>query len=187
MIAEVIKRRYKYAMKGEELWPDLVLIDGGLGQLHAAEAEPGFKIARAQGASSVLVAIPRAELADPTSFIARVLDLTVLLPNQKALIILNSRAGTIFITGNVQIDPVVFSIRGLTVDTLNPPIPPTLATPELKTKRFQMFAPNPRKITVGARQLVEAFDLLQVPVEDQMNAIRQLKLTGRLHAKVVEN
>jgi excinuclease ABC subunit C len=37
MIAEVVKRRYKHALKGEELWPDLVLIDGGLGHLHAAE------------------------------------------------------------------------------------------------------------------------------------------------------
>ncbi len=38
MIAEVVKRRYKYAQRGEELWPDLILIDGGLGHLHAAEA-----------------------------------------------------------------------------------------------------------------------------------------------------
>ncbi len=37
MIAEVVKRRYKYALKGEELWPDLILIDGGLGHLRAAE------------------------------------------------------------------------------------------------------------------------------------------------------
>ncbi len=37
MIAEVCRRRYKYALRGEELWPDLVLIDGGLGHLHAAE------------------------------------------------------------------------------------------------------------------------------------------------------
>jgi len=37
MIAEVVKRRYKYALKGEELWPDLILIDGGLGHLHAAQ------------------------------------------------------------------------------------------------------------------------------------------------------
>ena len=36
-IKEVVTRRYKRAMAGEELWPDLVLIDGGLGQLHAAE------------------------------------------------------------------------------------------------------------------------------------------------------
>ncbi len=37
MIAEVVRRRYKYALAGEELWPELVLIDGGLGHLHAAE------------------------------------------------------------------------------------------------------------------------------------------------------
>jgi excinuclease ABC subunit C len=37
MIAEVVQRRYKYAMRGEELWPDLILIDGGLGHLRAAE------------------------------------------------------------------------------------------------------------------------------------------------------
>lgn len=34
---EVITRRYKRALDGEELWPDLVLIDGGLGHLHAVE------------------------------------------------------------------------------------------------------------------------------------------------------
>jgi excinuclease ABC subunit C len=51
MIAEVVSRRYKYALKGEELWPDLVLIDGGLGQLHAAQealeqmGAPAFNIA----------------------------------------------------------------------------------------------------------------------------------------------
>ena len=36
-LKEVISRRYKRAMAGEELWPDVVLIDGGIGQLHAAE------------------------------------------------------------------------------------------------------------------------------------------------------
>jgi excinuclease ABC subunit C len=38
MVAEVVRRRYKYALRGEELWPDLILIDGGLGHLRAAEA-----------------------------------------------------------------------------------------------------------------------------------------------------
>ena len=36
MIAEVVRRRYKYALRGEELWPDLILIDGGLGHLRRA-------------------------------------------------------------------------------------------------------------------------------------------------------
>jgi excinuclease ABC subunit C len=44
MIAEVVRRRYKYALRGEELWPDLILIDGGLGHLHAAEAALGQMI-----------------------------------------------------------------------------------------------------------------------------------------------
>ncbi len=36
MIREVVTRRYRYAAGGEELYPDVILIDGGLGQLHAA-------------------------------------------------------------------------------------------------------------------------------------------------------
>ncbi len=38
MIQEVIARRYKHAAIAEELFPDIILIDGGLGQLHAALA-----------------------------------------------------------------------------------------------------------------------------------------------------
>ena len=36
-LKEVVGRRYKRAIAGEVLWPDVVLIDGGIGQLHAAE------------------------------------------------------------------------------------------------------------------------------------------------------
>ncbi len=36
MLEEVIIRRYRHAAEGEELLPDLILIDGGPGQLHAA-------------------------------------------------------------------------------------------------------------------------------------------------------
>jgi excinuclease ABC subunit C len=36
MIREVVARRYRHAARGQELFPDVILIDGGLGQLHAA-------------------------------------------------------------------------------------------------------------------------------------------------------
>ncbi len=51
MIAEVVRRRYKYALRGEELWPDLILIDGGLGHLHAAEAAFQAMIVEAMAAT----------------------------------------------------------------------------------------------------------------------------------------
>jgi len=35
-IREVVSRRYREAGEGNELYPDIILIDGGLGQLHAA-------------------------------------------------------------------------------------------------------------------------------------------------------
>ncbi|MBL9119931.1 MAG: UvrB/UvrC motif-containing protein [Phycisphaerae bacterium] len=35
-IREVVSRRYRDAGAGQELYPDIILIDGGLGQLHAA-------------------------------------------------------------------------------------------------------------------------------------------------------
>ena len=38
MIQEVLRRRYRRAGDHEELFPDVILIDGGLGQLHAAQA-----------------------------------------------------------------------------------------------------------------------------------------------------
>ncbi|HOH63869.1 MAG: excinuclease ABC subunit UvrC [Sedimentisphaerales bacterium] len=55
MIGEVVRRRYKYALRGEELWPDLILIDGGLGHLHAAEGAFHAMLAqcRAEGRADV--------------------------------------------------------------------------------------------------------------------------------------
>ena len=35
-LQEVVSRRYREASAGQELYPDVILIDGGLGQLHAA-------------------------------------------------------------------------------------------------------------------------------------------------------
>ena len=54
-IREVVSRRYREAGEGHELYPDLIVIDGGLGQLHAAlevfetvEAKPPMVISLAK-------------------------------------------------------------------------------------------------------------------------------------------
>jgi excinuclease ABC subunit C len=63
MIAEVVRRRYKYALRGEELWPDLILIDGGLGHLHAAEAALKGMIADAVASGESDVEMPHSKMA----------------------------------------------------------------------------------------------------------------------------
>jgi excinuclease ABC subunit C len=63
MIAEVVRRRYKYALRGEELWPDLILIDGGLGHLHAAEAAFKQMIAEAAAHGESDIEVPHTKMA----------------------------------------------------------------------------------------------------------------------------
>jgi excinuclease ABC subunit C len=72
-IREVVSRRYRDAGTGDELYPDVILIDGGLGQLHAAlEA---FETARhpaahgdqprEEGGADLRAARERADQAEP--------------------------------------------------------------------------------------------------------------------------
>jgi len=63
MIAEVVRRRYKYALRGEELWPDLILIDGGLGHLRAAEAALNDMVVRAVAEAGSEVERPHSRIA----------------------------------------------------------------------------------------------------------------------------
>jgi len=63
MIAEVVRRRYKYALRGEELWPDLILIDGGLGHLRAAEAALGEMIAEVGAGDAPEMETPHTKIA----------------------------------------------------------------------------------------------------------------------------
>ncbi|HNS19495.1 MAG TPA: excinuclease ABC subunit UvrC [Sedimentisphaerales bacterium] len=63
MIAEVVRRRYKYALRGEELWPDLILIDGGLGHLHAAQTALAAMIDEAVAAGGADLQRPHTKMA----------------------------------------------------------------------------------------------------------------------------
>ena len=155
--------------------------------INEAEAEPGTYLATAMGRGRVVVTVPTAELAAPADFIARVLNLPVLMPDLKARVVINRRTGTIVITDDVRIDPVIFSQNGLTITTVSPRPKPTEENPKIDVSRFQVFAPGTAGGTTNAQNLVDAFNQLQVPVQDQIAAIYTLKRTGRLHAEVIED
>ncbi|MFW6145968.1 MAG: flagellar basal body P-ring protein FlgI [Planctomycetota bacterium] len=154
--------------------------------INEAEAPLGAPLAKAEGSSQVVVRVPAAEARDPAGFIARVLDLPVLMPDLKARIVINRRTGTIVITGDVQIDPVIFTQRGLTIQVVDPELPPTPAAPRVSTERYQLLDPADRAGRTTARELTDAFNQLQVPIEDQIAVIWAIKRAGLLHAEVVE-
>jgi excinuclease ABC subunit C len=74
MIREVIQRRYREAAKGAELYPDIILIDGGLGQLHAAldafadvDVKPPMVISLAKREEEIYIRAAAAPLRLPRS------------------------------------------------------------------------------------------------------------------------
>jgi flagellar P-ring protein precursor FlgI len=153
--------------------------------INDAESQTGVPIAAAIDAKEVVVVIPPAERERPDSFISRVQQLPVLILPTEARVVVNKRTGTLIVTGDVEISPVVISHKGLTITTVAPPPVPTPRTPQVTNRDAIVLDPQNQG---GARlqDLVNALDQLKVPVEDRIDIIRELYTTGKLHAKLIE-
>ena len=90
----------------------------------AGDGDVGETLAIAVDPKNVVVTIPKSELERPDSFISRVQRLPVPILPTEARVTINDRTGTIIMTGDVEISPVVISHKGLTITTIAPvPIP----------------------------------------------------------------
>jgi flagellar P-ring protein precursor FlgI len=98
--------------------------DGDVGEILAVAVDP----------KNIVVTIPKSELARPDSFISRVQRLPVPMLPTEARVTINERTGTLIMTGDVEISPVVISHKGLTITTINPPPVPTPRNPVIDTK-----------------------------------------------------
>lgn len=151
--------------------------------INDAEGGQGETIAVAVDPKNVIVTIPPIERERPDSFISRVQRLPVPLLPTEARVQINARTGTIVMTGDVEISPVVISHRGLTIQTVNPAPQPTPQRPVVGEKTAIAID------TTGAggarlNDLLAIFDQLKVPAEDRITIIKELHKTGKLHAKL---
>lgn len=144
----------------------------------------GSEIAVAIDERTVVVSIPAAERERPSGFISRIQRLPVPQLPTEARVQINEKTGTIILTGDVEISPVVISHRGLTIQTVNPPPAPTPRTPVIGEKRAIGIDTTGQG---GARlqDLVDAMDLIRVPAEDRIQIIKELHRIGKIHAKLV--
>jgi flagellar P-ring protein FlgI len=152
--------------------------------INDAENQAGEILAVALDAKTVVVTIPPIELTHPDSFISRVQNLPVTILSTEARVQINERTGTLIVTGDVEISPVVISHKGLTITTVDPaPVP---------TKRFPVVT-NKDLVTLdttkagGAKlqDLVASLEQLKVPAEDRITIVKELYKTGKLHAKLI--
>lgn len=146
--------------------------------------EDGTPLAVAIDAKNVVVMIPPAELERPDSFIARVMSLQLPRVTTEARVTINERTGTMIISGDVEISPVIISHAGLTITTIVPPPVASSRSPEVNQSNFVGLDPQS---SGGAKlqDLLSALDQLKVPATDRIEIIKELHRIGKLHAKLI--
>src|SRR5262249_34679730 len=86
-------------------------------------APDGPNVAKAVDQKNIVIDVPVNERTDPVAYLSAVLreyiDPTLI--DTGSRVVVNQKTGTIVIKGNVQISPVVISIKDLTITTVTPP------------------------------------------------------------------
>jgi len=152
--------------------------------INDSEANGSETIAVAVDPKNVVVTIPTIEREHPDSFISRVQRLPVPLLPTEARVQINERTGTMIITGDVEISPVVITHKGLSISTVTPEPVPSPRSPVVSTKDVIAVDTSGQG---GARlqDLVAALDRIKVPPEDRITIVKELYKTGKLHAKLI--
>lgn len=151
------------------------------------DSEDGQEWAIALDPKNVLVTIPPAERDRPDGFISRILRLPVPVVAEEARVRINERLGTIVITGDVTLSPVVISMRGLTIRTGGGLAPAEDPAGEPRTQDFLPLhmAGTSQQQRARLQDLVDVFDQLKVPPADRVAILKELHRTGKLHARLI--
>jgi flagellar P-ring protein precursor FlgI len=161
-------------------------LQNGPGQVLQLE-EP---IARAIGPGVVRVTIPEPERADPVSFVADVLAVRIENPHTEGRIVLNSRTGTVIVTGEVELSPVIVTHKNLVINVGDPAAAGgagggAAAAGTQAGGRFVPLMEKGPQATQQLRDLVDALNQLKVPPADIIDILKDLKASGKLHAVLV--
>jgi flagellar P-ring protein FlgI len=130
-------------------------------------------MARAINQNNIEVTIPRQYADAPVEFISQVLGLQIPEPQTGARVVINERAGSIVMSGDAEIGPVVVTHKNIVVETGS-------------TTAGARFVPiDPKNDAPTLKSLVEALNAVHVPTEDIIEVIKGLERNGKLRAQLI--
>ncbi len=131
-------------------------------------------LARALDQVRVEVRIPSQYLDEPAAFVSQVLALEVPEPQTTARVVVNERAGSVVIDGDVRIGAAIVHHKNVVIDTgENVPV-----------DRFAVVDPRGRK-KAELQALVDALNAVKVPPTDVIEIIKRLHKSGNLYGKLI--
>jgi len=139
-------------------------------------------VALAVDPKNVLVFVP--EEQTPASWIRDIETLLLLVPENEARVVINLHTGTIVVSGNVSISPVVVSQKGLTVTIL--PAGTESAADEVVAGPQTFVGIDPSRAGGSTvNDLLAALNRLNVNVEDRIAILTEIHRLGKLHARLL--
>jgi flagellar P-ring protein precursor FlgI len=131
-------------------------------------------IAHAFNQGNIVVEIPAQYRDDPVSFISQVLSLPIRTPETVPRVVINERARTIVICGDVEIGAVAVTHKDMMIETGGQPAGGTFAA-------VDAVDPGSPKL----RALVDALNAVHASKEDMIEIIKGLDQSGKLHAQLI--
>ena len=126
---------------------------------------------RAIDAANVQIKIPKYFIEDPVGFASWLLETPVEELQTESRVVINTRAGTIVISGDVEIGDVIVSHKSVTVEA---GAGPTFAALDVD----QSSAPK-------LQELLNQLNALKVPTSDMIEIICGIAQNGKLHGRLI--
>lgn len=140
------------------------------------------RVALALDSKNVVVLVPQHQLGDPASWIRDVERTPILMESNEARITVNRQTGTIVVTGDTRLSPIIVSQRGMTVTVST--VDGTTAQPEFERNDFVPLDVEAQRLP-NVRDLLEALNRLKVPFEDRVAILEEIHRAGKLHARML--
>ena len=140
------------------------------------EAKELSRIAWATSANRVEVVIPEEYLNKVPSFIGRCQQVLVADPQMEARVVIDEATGTVVLTGNVEIAPVLIAHKNLRIAVRQQPAAETTSVGSI---------PEPPVAGSQLEQLVNVLRRLNVAPGDLIEIFKKLDTAGALNAKMV--
>ena len=146
----------------------------------SAEAD---RVALAMDSRNVVVLVPDHQRGDPASWIRDVERTPILMESNEASVTINRQSGTIVVTGDTRMSPVVISQAGLTVTVANPLAEGTVPLPPTEQQLFVPLDVEQQRLP-NVRDLLEALNRLKVPFKERVAILESIHRAGKLHARI---
>jgi len=129
------------------------------------------EMVHAENAANIRVRIPATSERDPVAFASELLEIQMEEPQTESRVVINPRAGTIVISGDVAIGDVIISHKNVAVEATSAPA----------FAHIDVDASSAPKL----QELVNQLNSLKVPTADMVEIIKGIDRNGKLHGRLI--